>query len=715
MRSSRHRHRAAKLERVAGGSTAPSVWLAAGVGILLTAAVARAGTPRPDTSAWKCTLCPFYSGSSVTAEGGVLYADGANAAAGRYSGIDHNGAYAQANAKGRWRTKDGHYGSFDLENLGLASRRARLTEGREGYYELSVTYQGQPLRDFDDTDTPFRSAAAGSLVLPSGWVASSTTAGMTALDASLEPVRIESDRRTVDLNAKYFASSVWTLFGEFTHSQNTGTDVIGASFLTEAVQLPAPIDSHTDTFEAGALWAGSEASVRIAYSGSWFTDDIAQLLFENPYSPIVAGSTEGLVAMPPDSDLQQVSISGDIELPVWSGSLTYAASEGRLAQDGSFAPGSTLATRPVVLQGSLDGDIDLSHYALALALHPASRLSMRGRATYDGRDDHTSPLAIAYVVTDTFPGGTYITPRYNEDRTRLDASADYRVFRWVRAGVGGDYTDTRYSPGQVLTYLDELKAWGYGTVTPLADLSLTIKAGSSRRDASAFDQAALPVDENPLMRAYDYAPRDREFVTLRGTWTVTSALSWSLEGSAATDAYRLSELGLRESREREISTTIAWAPAKPWSVYLDGSYQHLESLQNSLETAGAPLWQASDGEYFWTVGTGGQWAISSRWHLKVGYVHADSRTDTAVMPGAASGGFPEDHTGLDNLTLDSTYRWSKALTLHLRYERGRYDTSNWALQSVYPDTVPTLLALGAEPYRYSVDLVSLTAVYRLGD
>jgi MtrB/PioB family decaheme-associated outer membrane protein len=675
---------------------------------------AHADPPRPDTSSWTCTLCPFYTGASATVEAGVATAQGANAASGRYSGIAHGGAYLEAGGHGHWRTKSGHYGSFNVERAGLPSRRARVTEGQEGRYELRLTYQGQPLRQYDDTVTPYRSAGAGTLVLPSDWVSASTTAGMSALGSSLERVRIESDRRTVALDAKYFTSSVWTVFATLSHSEQTGTGITGASFLTDAVQLPEPIDYWTDAIEAGALWAGRQASLRLAYTGSWFHDDIDQLYFQNPYLSIVPQSIGGLLALPPDNDLQQVSASGEVQLPLWSGALSYLASEGRLAQQGSFVPGSTLASDPVLLPGSLGGNIDLSHYVLSLALTPASRLSMRGRATYDGRDDHTSQLAIAYVVTDALPGGTYLTPRYGEDRTRFEGSADYQIFRWVRAGVGGDYTHTHYSPDQVLTSLSELQAFGYGTVTPIAALSLTAKAGSSRRDASAVDAAALPVNENPLLRAYDYAPRDREFMTLRGTWTVTTALSWSVEGTASTDAYRLSQLGLKESRQRELSTTLAWAPAKPWSLYLDGSYQHLESLQAGLQSIGAAPWQEGEGEYFYTAGGGGEWAIRTRWHLKLDYVHADSREDTTLLSAAAVAGFPEDRTGLDTLTLDSTYLWTPALTLHVRYQRARYGSADWALQSVYPGTIPTLLALGAQPYRYDVDLVGVSFVYRLG-
>lgn len=687
--------------------------VAAAVAATLAVPLARAASPRPDTSAWKCTHCVFYSGTKVTVQGGVRYASGANAASGRYNGIDHTGVYAEADAHGRWRTRNGMYGRFSVKRLGLASRRVRATVGEEGRFQVRLTYQGRPFHAYDDTETPYRGAGAQRLMLPANWVAANSTAGMTALGSSLAPVRIESDWRTVAVSGKYFAGDDWTFFGTFTHAQKTGTGITGASFLTEAVLLPEPIDYRTNEVRVGALWSGAGASVRVAYEGSWFDNALSQLQFQNPYLPIVPGATEGLLSRAPDNDLQQVSLSGEVDLPLWSGVLTYVASDGRLAQDGSFASGSTLTALPLTLQGSLPGNIDLTHYALSLALRPMNRLEMRGRAVYDGRDDHTASLAIPYVVTDTLPGGTYLTPRFGADRTRLEGSADYRIWRWVRAGVGGGYTHTHYSPGQVLSSLSELSAWGEATVTPIAAVNLTVKGGSSRRDASIFNASALPAGENPLMLAYDYAPRDREFLKLRGTWAIDAELAWSLEGMAATDAYRLTQLGLSDGRQRELSSTLTWTPAKPWSVYLEGSYEHLEALQYGEQNAGAVPWQEREGEYFWSVGTGGTWRVNTRWRVKADYVHAHSRSDTHVQVVGLLQGFPEDHTALDTMKVDADYRWSRALSVRLRYQRAHFGSGDWALQNVYPGTIPTLLALGAQPYHYEVDSVAVSFIYRL--
>ena len=393
-------------------------WLGLGIPAALAFVTASADDPGADTGNWKCKLCPFPQGYTGDAEVGVLGATGANAAFGRYTGIDHGGAYAEAAGSGQYRNEEGDYANYDLERLGLASRKGQVEGGREGRYDLRLSYEGQPNFLYDTGATPFQ-ANNTSLALPAGWVAAGGTAGMSALAASLAPVRLESDRRTVALLARYFASPSWTVFGEFRHQEHDGTGLTGASFLTEAVQLPQAFDYVTNSFETGAAWAGRKASFRLSYLGSWFDDDNDSIMFANPYLPIVPGSTVGQLGVPPSNNLQQLAATGNVQLP-WSTTLTFAASLGyaeakcRLHAGLSTLPGSSVPTAA----GSLDGDVHLSHYALGLASRPLPKLSVRGNATYDGHDDKTPPLSIAYVVTDTFPGGTAITPRYSEDRVR---------------------------------------------------------------------------------------------------------------------------------------------------------------------------------------------------------------------------------------------------------------------------------------------------------
>ncbi|MGO9928959.1 MAG: MtrB/PioB family outer membrane beta-barrel protein, partial [Mycobacterium sp.] len=210
-------------------------WLVLGIPAAFAFATASADGPSADTSDWKCTQCPFLQGYAAETEVGALGVSGANAYFGRYTGIDHDGAYADASGSGQYRNADGSYADYDLEHLGLASREGYVEGGSEGRYDLRVSYDGQPVRLYDTGSTPFK-ADGSNVGLPTPWIPAGSTDRMLLLDRSLTPIDIESNWSTVALLARYFASPSWTLFGEFRHQEHDGTGLTSASFLTEAMQ-----------------------------------------------------------------------------------------------------------------------------------------------------------------------------------------------------------------------------------------------------------------------------------------------------------------------------------------------------------------------------------------------------------------------------------------------------------------------------------------------
>ena len=50
--------------------------------------------------------------------------------------------------------------------------------------------------------------------------------------------------------------------------------------------------------------------------------------------------------------------------------------------------------------------------------------------------------------------------------------------------------------------------------------------------------------------------------------------------------------------------------------------------------------------------------------------------------------------------------------MHVRYEN--FSADDWALQDVEPDTLPTILTLGADPYDYDVWAIGIGFRYRVG-
>jgi MtrB/PioB family decaheme-associated outer membrane protein len=632
-----------------------------------------------DTSSWACAKCPFPGGYHGSVEGGALYASGANAEFGRYTGIDHTGPYVDAAAAGQWRDAQGDNASYDFERLGLASRDGVITGGREGRYDLRLAYDGQP-QDLYDTATT--------------------------------PIKIETERRTTSLFGRYFASPEWTLFGGLGHEEKYGDALASASFVTQALQFAEPIDDVTNSMEAGAAWSGRKASLRLSYTGSWFQNGNPAADFANPYAALGSGAASGALAEAPGNNLQQVAASGNWQIPWFASTLNYEASVGSLRQDQGFLPISTQSAATVPGANSLDGDVHLSHYSLALSTRPLTKLILRGRATYDGRDDSTRPLAVNYVVTDTVPGGTAVTPRFSEDRTRFDGTADATPWRPLHVGVGGEFLYVHYAPGQVLTHTQDVESWVRVSVNPLESVTVAVKYGDGLRKDSPTDLAALPFGESTLVRDYNYAGRDRVFSTLTASWTATATLAWSAEGALTKDDYRSSPLGLQSLHEQRYSTTLTWTPRESLSVYLDAGYQRLFSWQNGATDVPSSPWMVSDTERFWNLSVGSRWVPQERWILTLDYLLAPSTGDTDSALGGAAQAFPQNWTKLDSARFAANYQWTPACQIRFRYERETYHSSDWALAGVGPGTVPNLAAFGIEPYRDNVNLFALMLRYQ---
>ena len=663
--------------------------------------------PPPDTTNWKCEACPFYKGYDADATLGAMYPDGANAAYGKYTGLDQSKTYVDAAAHGQWGTDDGTYAHYELDDLGLDSRTGKVTIGQDGRYSVTLSYAGQPHRIYDGTVTPY--LGAGSLTLPSGWVPAGSTAGMTELATSLHGVDIGTIRKTAGLAAKGILGSGFTVFGSVQHETKRGTDIFGAAFLVQATQLARAVDYETNTAEVGVAWANRTASARLTLSDSKFKDAWSGMAFQNPYLPLVPSATYGMFALPPDYEARQASLTGSVALPA-STTVSASLSYSELRQDEALLPTSTLpgATVPA----AFDGKINLGHYAATIGSRPLPGLSIHGRIAYDERNDKSTPLSLTQVVTDVAPGAAVTTPRYDYDRLRLDGGIDYRIWKWVTVGVAGDRLNIDRT-NQVAKHTEDGRTYGRVKLTPFPTLSVTLKGGAAHREASGIDLSLLPPNENPLLSIFNLSNRERDFGELEATWAATGTVSLGVQGLMANDEYRGSTLGLLWGRERRIGATLGWTPEDTLSFYADGGYQTRETFQAGQYSAGAALWQAEIKDTFWNAGFGGRYT-KGRWEFTADYAHAISAGDTGVGNIGALGAFPQLRTRYDNADLTVGYAATASLKIRFRYAYQNFVTDDWALDNVGPSTVANLLALGAPAPRYNVNLWSLGITYKFG-
>jgi MtrB/PioB family decaheme-associated outer membrane protein len=683
-----------------------------------------AETAPPDTTNWKCNLCPFEKGSRGNVTAGGSYVSDDAAKFGDANGYDEKGGYLNLDADGSY-TSDGFRLDWYAEDLGLDSRALEIEGGRRGKFGFHLGYRELPERVFDTTNTVFALSGNDTLSLPGSWVPAPLTSGMTALASSLGRRNIESDRQFIEFGANFLPSRRFDVFVDYRQQQRDGVDIFGASMFTQASQLPRPFDYQTEELDVGVRYATERGYLTLAYYGSFFENDAAGLTSDNPFTfdpaTSLPGENQARHAQEPDNDFQQVTLSGSYRAMTLDSVVAFSAAVGRGKQNDALLPytiNPDLAVTPLP-RSTLDADVDMMNLALTITSKPFAKARVKLAVRHDERDNNTAQSQWARVITDTFPTiDDELNIPYSFERSRLKLSADYRLFDTVRVSAGYDRTELDRDFQEVAEQTED-SGWGKIRWRPKSFVEITAKGGASERDIDRYDETlAASLGQNPLMRKYNLAYRYREFGELMFSIAHPERpVSFTLDALYANDEYTHSRLGLSESEELRLAADLSWSVSDSASIYLNGGVQEIDSLQSGSELFAAPDWQANHTDRFHNFGGGFRVAgIGDKVDLQLDYSRADGNTEIDVISGPGGQSlFPDLESTLDSLRLKILYRWSEKLQtdLFVRYEQ--FTAEDWALQGIAPDTIPTILAMGALPYDYEVWLIGIGFRYLMGN
>jgi MtrB/PioB family decaheme-associated outer membrane protein len=338
--------------------------------------------------------------------------------------------------------------------------------------------------------------------------------------------------------------------------------------------------------------------------------------------------------------------------------------------------------------------------------------------TYDERDNNTEQYVWNRVITDLLNSNDpELNTPYSFKRSRLKLSGEWRVFNELRISAGYDLTEVDRDYQEVAEQTED-SGWGQLRWQPARWFDLRARGGLSTRDIDRYNTELAEVfGQNPLMRKYNLAYRYRTY----GELTASAAspdvpVSFSATVFYAEDSYTHSQLGMTESEEVRYSVDINWSITDNASTYLLIGNDKIEAAQLGSEQFDDADWQALHNDNFDHIGFGFLWrSTEGKFDLKFDYTLGDGTTD--ILMSSESGGqspLPELTSKLDSLRLEALYRWSDRweATIDLRNEQ--FSTEDWSLQNVEPDTLPTILTMGADPYDYDVWAVGIGLRYRFG-
>jgi len=671
----------------------------------------------PDTSAWKCERCPFPSGHQAAVTTGAAYVSDDSATQGDATGYDEKGAYVSIDGAGLLATPSHRLGWL-VEDLGLDSRVLEVDGARGGTFDYRLAYRQLPRHRFDTTRTIFTRTGDDLLALPPAWTFAGTTAGFSDLAASLVPQDIESERRTFAIGGKYLPATRFRLYAEYERQENDGTRMQGAPYFTSSSILPQYFDHQTDQVDAGIRYDAERGYLQFAYYGSFFDNRFDAVRWQSPFTT-APGAEQSALAETPDSDFQQLTLTGAWRHPWLDTRLSFSAAIGQGKQDETLLPYTTnlnLAAGPLPAT-SLDGEIETTNVALTLTARPLPKARIKAAIRYDERDNKTAALAWTRVVADTFlSGDTEFNVPYGYERLRLNLGADYEWSPELRISGGYDYTEFDRDFQEVAEQREDT-GWGRLQWRPLAYLDLSVRGGISRRGIDGYDASvAASLEQNPLMRKFNLAYRYRQFGELSASvappdWPVT----FGAQASYADTNYTSSHLGWRASEELRLAVDLNWPVSDTASIYLAGGFDDVETDQAGSGAFATADWQARHADEFYSLGGGIRiTGIADKMDLLLDVTRAMGRTRIDVTGGSGPARFPDLESTLDSLRARLVYRWSEKLeaSFDLRYEN--FPTEDWALQDVAPDTLLTVLTLGAQPYDDEVWIAGLGFRYSLG-
>jgi len=688
--------------------------------VLSTASAVAAEATAPDTSEWACSKCPFDRGYRSQVELGAAYVDDDSAKFGDYTGLDEKGGYLIAGAEGRASEESGYVLGYELTDLGLDSRSVWLGGGKQGRYEFELFYDGIPHSIWDTTATPFGGNGGTTLTLPAGWVDAGSTGGMTALAGSLRRVDVGFDRDRYGAAGRFWFTERLKFDVDYRRDERDGTRTQLASFGSTSTELLRPVDDATDRLDVTLRYQGTGWFAQAGYSGSIYDTRAAALRWDNPFTAMVAGADVGQMALAPDNQYHELSASAGWHGLPWNTTVAASFATGKGTQDTGFLPYTVtpgIATDPLPVR-NLDGEVKVTRADLTLSSRPLERLRLRGSLAWDERDNDTRQATYTSIVhTDLFPvGDDRVNPVYGFERLRIAGSADFAVYDTLSIGVGGEYreTDRKGTPLEVRSET-QVDGWGVVQYRPAGWLGFVLKGGARERDPDRYDLGvAADNGQNPRLRKYNMAYLYRSYGELLVDLSLGS-LPLTLGASAfyGDDSYNFSVLGVGTGLDRRYAVDLTWAVNERLSAWVQGGQEKIDVRSWGSSVYGEPDWRSVVEDDFTSYGAGVRAQFADDVRLDVSYTHAEGDSDTTIV-GAAGGAFPTVESQLDSFRADFTYGLTEKLDVALTWRHERFDSDDWAISGIDPATLTNVLALGADPYDYSVNYVGASLRYYFG-
>ena len=465
-----------------------------------------------------------------------------------------------------------------LESIGYRDQRYQANYDHSGKVKLTFLWDSIPFNYSYMSSTPWVEQSPGVFTLDRaarllvqdrapgviGVPANATQLLTPSIYRGLaSPFDIQARRDTAGLAGTFMATKDLAINVAFTSTGKSGHEPKGASFgFSVAGQLPVPLDNRTNDISAAAEWLNKQAMFRVAWDGSWFSNNIHEILFDNPVraddtNPIDPsgysngrGAARSRMATPPSNSLNTVSAAGLYKMPGHS-NVNGTASFTTMRQNDTLIPWTSnqVINSPAVFQSfpglaslprsTAEAKVEGVNALLDYTSRPNRFFGLTMRYRYNDHRNLTPTFdATEYVRMDAVPeetGGP--TEQFNIRQNTFDVNATFNVLPHTDLRVGYTLDDAKRTGREFSDSTDYTFRTTLDTVGNQYVMVRLIYEHSQRLGTGFSEQSLEDGGFQPGLRTYDVSDRDRNRGWVVVTVTPTSIFDVTFSLAAARDRF----------------------------------------------------------------------------------------------------------------------------------------------------------------------------------
>jgi MtrB/PioB family decaheme-associated outer membrane protein len=553
---------------------------------------------------------------------------------------------------------------------------------------------------------------------------------MPQLTSSLKPVQIGTERKQLGFGATITSRNPWSFGLDYQMDTKEGLLPIGGVLghspgNTRIAILPQPIDYTDHRIDLSLGYNKGKWQYALNYHLSLFANGFDALGWESPYTSPGSRHTDGSLALPPDNQFHQVSLSGAYKLsPATRISGMYAL--GLQLQDETFQPftiNSALAR--ALPRSSLDGKVYLRTGQLSIVSQKSRDLRLNASVRIDERDNHTPQDTYNYVwgdsqVVDGARTAVATNQPYSYKKQKVQLGANYRLNR--KARLSGEYD--REEINRTFSEVEQTKEDRFKLklrLRPVNEVQLALKLGLADREGSGYVSNS---GDNPLLRKYSIADREQESLGLELSWQPHDRVSVSATAQHMDEEYGDTIIGFTQARHITFSLDSSVMLKKDLNAYMFYSHERITSDQaGSIDGIAdvpaadwLPNWYADYDDKIDSIGVGiKQKNVRNKLDLGADYVYSRSRgqidfidRNTVLTAGLP---FPDSSADVHTFKLYADYRMKKNMKLRINYLYEDFASRDWALDGMTYDSVGRVLPLGEVSPDYQEHMIGVSVVF----